>query len=338
MMDGENPTAGDGGASITDRLERMLSAESEPAQEAQPQQVETPQAEATDEPDEGVQQQDEPLQLTTSDLSKVLGLDESILNVGEDGTITVKTKIDGQEGVAKLKDLLADHQKRGHSDKLMREAAELKKQAEARQAEIDQQAQARMQQVEQLANVAAQELMREYQSIDWNTLRQTDPGQYAALRADFAERNQKLSTVFQQAQMERAKQTQAMQAKHAEVLQQQAQRLPELIPEWKDQATQAREVGEIREWAVKQGFEPQEVDNFTLAHHVAVMRKAMLYDKLQAKKPAIEQKVREAPKIVKPGGANISSQEQTLRNLKTQVRASGGKRGIAEYLLATGKV
>ena len=68
------------------------------------------------------------------------------------------------------------------------------------------------------------------------------------------------------------------------------------------------------------------------------MRKAMLYDKLQAKKPAIEQKVREAPKIVKPGGANISSQEQTLRNLKTQVRASGGKRGIAEYLLATGKV
>ena len=112
MMDGENPTAGDGGASITDRLERMLSAESEPAQEAQPQQVETPQAEATDEPDEGVQQQDEPLQLTTSDLSKVLGLDESILDVGEDGTITVKTKIDGQEGVAKLKDLLADHQKR----------------------------------------------------------------------------------------------------------------------------------------------------------------------------------------------------------------------------------
>lgn len=337
-MDGsENPTAGDSGASITERLERMLSNDSEPAEVKAPQAVETPPE--TDEPTEGVQQQeDEPLQLTTTDLSKVLGLDESILDVGEDGTITVKTKIDGEEGVAKLKDLLADHQKRGHSDKVMREAAELKKQAEARQAEIEQQAQARMAQVEQLAAVAAKELMREYQGIDWNALRQTDPGQYAALKQEFNERNAQLQAVFQQNAQQRAQQEQAMQAKRAEFLQQQAQRLPEVIPEWKDQATQSKEVGEIRDWALKHGFEAQEVDNFTLAHHVAVMRKAMLYDRLQEKKPVIENKVRTAPKIVKPGQSVDTGPDQQLRNLKTKVKASGGKQGIAEWLIAAGKV
>ena len=342
-MDGENPTAGDSGASITDRLERMLSGPSEPEQ-TQPQEArESAPIEASPDTevdtDEGVKQAEpEPLKLSTADLAELLDLDENLIDVADNGKVVIKTKIDGKEGTAKLQDFLKNYQIQGHAENKAREAAEKEKAVQARQAEIEQQAQARMAQVEQLASVAAKELMREYQGIDWNTLRQTDPGQYAALKQEFAERNAQLQGVFQQAAQERAQQQQAMQAKRAEFLQQQAQRLPEVIPEWKDPATQSKEVGEIRDWALKQGFEAQEVDNFTLAHHVAVMRKAMLYDRLQEKRPVIENRVRTAPKIVKPGQTVENGPDQQMRNLRTQIKASGGKKGIAEYLIASGKV
>lgn len=335
-MDGENPTTGDSGASITDRLERFLS-DSEPAAEVKtPVEVESDQAEVV--PEGATEQEEETQTVSTADVAKLLGVDESALDVDEDGTIKVKTKIDGKEGAAKFQELLKNYQLQGHAENKARQAAELEKALTARRAEIEQQAQARLQQVEQLSTVAASELMREYQSVDWNTLRVTDPGQYAALKADFQERNAKLQNVFQHVQQQAAQREQETARQRSEFLAQQAQKLPELIPEWKDTAIQARETGEIREWATKNGFQPQEIDSFVLAHHVQVMRKAMLYDKQQAAKPAIENKVRAAPRLVKPGQVAETGQAQTLRNLKTQIKASGGKRGIEEYLLASGKV
>lgn len=335
-MDGENPTSGEAGASITDRLERFLS--DEPAAESKDP-VEAKEDNSEVDPNGATEQEEEPQSVvSTADVAKFLGVDESALDVDEDGTIKVKTKIDGKEGTAKFQELLKNYQLQGHAENKARQAAEAQKALDARRAEIEQQATAKLQQVEQLANVAAAELMREYQSVNWEALRATDPGQYAALRADFQERNAKLQNVFQHAKQEAVQREQEMARSKAEFVAQQAAKLPEIIPEWKDPAIQSKEVGEIRDWALKNGFQPQEVDGFTMAHHVQVMRKAMLYDKQQQAKPAIENKVRQAPKLVKPGQVTDTGPGQQLRNLRTQIKASGGKRGIEEWLIASGKV
>jgi hypothetical protein len=64
----------------------------------------------------------------------------------------------------------------------------------------------------------------------------------------------------------------------------------------------------------------------------------MLFDKLQTSKTVIENKVRTAPKLVKPGQAEQTTQAQTAKNLRQNVIKSGGKQdSIAQYLLATGK-
>lgn len=334
-MTDENPTSGEAGASITDRLERFLS--DEPAAESKDP-VEAKEDNSEVDPNGATEQEEEPQSVSTADVAKFLGVDESALDVDEDGTIKVKTKIDGKEGTAKFQELLKNYQLQGHAENKARQAAEAQKALDARRAEIEQQATAKLQQVEQLANVAAAELMREYQSVNWEALRATDPGQYAALRADFQERNAKLQNVFQHAKQEAVQREQEMARSKAEFVAQQAAKLPEIIPEWKDPAIQSKEVGEIRDWALKNGFQPQEVDGFTMAHHVQVMRKAMLYDKQQQSKPAIENKVRQAPKLVKPGQVTDTGPGQQLRNLRTQIKASGGKRGIEEYLIASGKV
>lgn len=339
-LDQENPTAGDSGASITDRIGSYLAAQDAPQQTTEPSpQGKEPDA-ATGEPgDEGDQgQAQEPQQIALSDVAKWLGVEESALDVDQDGSIKVKTKIDGKEGAAKFADMLKDYQIRGHAENKAREVAERERAVETRRQEVEQQAQARLQQVEQLGNVAAAQLMREYQSIDWNALRQSDPGHYAALRADFQERNAQLQSVFQHAQQEAMQRQQQAARAQQEVVQKQTQRLPEIIPEWKDEATANKERGEIRTWATKAGFEPSEIDGFTMAHHVAVMRKAMLYDRLQESKAAVEKQVRLAPTLAKPGSAQPQSKEAKLSDLRTQIRKTGGKQGVADYLKAKGIV
>lgn len=337
------PQAEAGGASTLDRLERYLSAQDAP-DTPEPQEPQAT-AEAPDsadepivEPDGDGQQSDEP-QLSTSDLAKYLGIDETALDLDEDGTVKLKTKVDGVEGAAKLQDLLKSYQLQEHVDKKAREAAEREKAIQARQQEVEQQVAQRLQHVEALANIAAQEMMREFQSINWQALEQQDAGQAALLRQKFQERQAQLRGVIHNVEQNKAHISQQSMAQRQQLLEREAQRLPELIPEWKDREVAAKEQREIRDWLGKQGFDPQEIDGFALAHHVSVVRKAMLHDRLQQSKPAIENKVRQAPKLVKPGQAPQNTQQQQLRNLKHSVQKSGGKSGAIEaYLMATGRV
>lgn len=345
-MDEQTATP-EGGASVQDRLERFLAVEDAPEQNAKETPKDVPDA-PTEKPveapeDDGSQQEQQP-QLTTADLAKVLGIDESALDVDEDGSIKVKTKIDGAEGNAKFADLLKSYQLEGHVNKKSMEVSERERALAARAQEVEQQVQARLQQVEHLANVAASEMMREYQSIDWNTLRQTDMAQYAALQLDFNNRKAQLSGVFQEVEKGKAQQSQQfaqnVQAKVAEEM----QRLPDVIPEWKNPEVLQKESSELRTWALKSGIPAQMVEAVSngplaSAETVAVWRKAMLFDRLQESKPAIENKVRTAPKIVRPGQAQQNTAAQNLQNLKQTVRKSGGKQGsVAAYLLAAGKV
>jgi hypothetical protein len=341
----QNPTPVEGGASTLDRLERYLAAQDEPdqTQAAQPEQSDNEPAEGaaenTVEPDgDGEEQATEP-QLSTSDLAKLLGLEEGALDLDEDGSVKLKTKVDGVEGAAKLQDLLKSYQLQEHVDRKAREAAEKEKAIQARQQEVEQQVAKRLEYAENLVNVAAQDLLREFQSIDWNHLEATDAGQAALLRQKFQERQAQLRGVMHNIEQNKAHSQQEALQKQQELLHREAARLSELIPEWKDQAVAQKERQEIRDWAVKAGFDPKELsDGFVFAHHVAVMRKAMQFDKLQQSRPAIENKVRTAPKLVKPGQAPQNTQAQQLRNLKLSVQKSGGKSDrVVEYLMATGR-
>jgi hypothetical protein len=332
-----NATLDEGASNLdpVERLERLLAAGDEPQDESQGSQT----AESKVEPDGGGEEQADEPQITTSDLAKYLGIDEAALDLDEDGTVKLRTKVDGQEGAAKLADLLKSYQLEGHVNKRSMELAEREKAMQAKAQEVEQQFSERLKYAENLTNIAAQQLLAEFQSIDWKTLEQTDPGTAALWRQKFQERHAQLQGVHNNIQQEKAQADQKSQAEKHAALAKEAARLPELIPEWKDAAVAAKERAELREWAIKAGYEPEEVDSISKAHHVAVLRKAMLADKLKATQPAIENKVRAAPKLVKPGQPAANAQEQSLRNLKLSVQKSGGKSGAVEqYLLATGRV
>lgn len=350
MGDEQNPTP-TGGDSTQERIQRFLAAEDTPAPKAtapEPSQADatTPEpaqaAEKPVEPDRDGEQQDEGPQITTADVAKYLGIDADSVDVDEDGTIKVKTKIDGTEGTAKLQDLLRSYQLQGHIDNKARAVAEAHKAAEARMQEVHQFAQQRLQQADALAQTAAQELLKEYQSVDWNTLRVTDPGQWAALQQDYKRRESQINQVFATVDQAKAQEQQRSQQAIQQRTAQEAEKLVELVPAWKDPQVFHKESTAVRTWAIQSGMPAEVVEAVSngpmvSAHLVAALHKAMLFDQLQAKKPEIENRVRTAPKIVKPGQAQQDGPSQQLKNIRQSISKSGGRQGVAAYLMATGR-
>jgi hypothetical protein len=341
-MQTENPTQS--GDSIQERLESLLSADEpqevteapqeEPTSEADPAEVEAEVETADDEGDEG----NEP-SLSLTDLAKYLGVDESALDVDEAGQLNLKTKVDGTEGKAKLTDLLTSYQLRGHLDNQTRAVAEQQKALAQQAAQQEAQVQARVQQVMDLASAAQAELNREFQNVDWQTLRVTDPAEYAASIQDYQARQAHINNIANNAAQQRQQYEAQQQHHQAETLKAEAQALPTLIPEWKDPVVADKERAEIKDWAINLGIPKEEVDQVSKASYVAVLRKAMMFDRMQSSKAAVEKKVHAAPRLVKPGQTQpANSQETNLRSIKAQIKQSGGKQGITDYLLASGKV
>jgi hypothetical protein len=343
-LDQENPTPGNEGASIEDRLVKFLEAEEAPAQpkelteaKAEGKAPETAE-EASEKPEDGDPEQSQEPQLSTADLAKILGVDETTFDVDGDGNISVKTKIDGKEGAAKFADLLKTYQLQGHAENRAREVAEKEKALQARQQEAEQQFAQRMQQAENLHKFAISELTREFQSINWAALEQENPGHAALLRQKYQDRNTQLQNGLMAVEHNKRQQMAQAQAKQREDMQAQAARLPELIPEWKDDAVASKEREAIVQWAAKAGLSPQDV-NLAKAEVIKLLHTAMKQSELQSARPAIENLVRKAPKIVKPGQAAVDSKAEKQQSLKRDVVKSGGKGGSLEaYLLATGKV
>lgn len=323
-------TPEEGGASTLDRLTRYLSAEEAPETKDQPDEGGNSERESVDTDDGGKETSDQP-QLTTSDLAKLLGVDETALDLDEDGSVKFKTKIDGTDGAAKLADVLKSYQLEGHVNKKSMELADREKAIQAKAQEAEAQFTQRLQYAEGLVGVAAKQLMAEYQSIDWRTLEQQDPGTAALYRQKFQEKQAELRGVLQNIQHEKSQSEQKNE-------QRERARLPDLIPEWRDAQVAEKERQELIAWLPKSGLEPGDLD-MGKASTIALVRRAMLADRLNSQKVEVENKVRKAPVLVKPGQPAQNSQAKTLLDLKQAVRKSGGKSGsVAAYLLASGKV
>ena len=352
----ENPT-GDSGASTLNRIESFLAAsEGEPEKREQQAAPEVPEApdtqaqeagpEVEEAPETDAPEQDDGPQLSVTDLAEYLGIEETALDVDEDGSVLVKTKIDGKEGAAKFNDLLKSYQLQGHIDNKSRAAAEQEKALMERATQFETYAKQQTEHLTRLAQVAHQELMRDAAGIDWDQLSRNDPAEYVAQQHEFQQRQTRINQLVQASQAQKQQADTAEQQRIALAAQTDGEKLPTLIPEWGNPEVRKAETAKLIEWSHKNGFTDQALKSLhearvdSAAAFLATMRKAMLYDQSQGKQTSIEKQVRTAPKLVKPGQSIDSKQRQqdSVRGLKESIRKSGGKSGIAEYLLATGKV
>ena len=327
------------GESTLDRLEALLSADDAPNEPTPP---EAKEADApTDEPDEvDAKDEDEetPNEYQLADVAKLLGADESSLDVDEDGSITIKTKIDGEEGKVKFSELVKSYQLKGFAEKTVREAAETRKQANEYAAQVQQQTQVQQVVISQIAEAKAIETeLAQYQSINWQQLIDSDPVQAMKLERQMRDLQGKHGQKVNEIQQAQQYVQQQQQQQSAASLESERQALLQAVPEWSSEATASKEKQLIAADLKTRGYSEREIQGLSDHKAVLLARDAMLYRQQKAANQTAEKQVRQAPKIIKPGSTGAKN-TNAIQKIHNEVKRTGSRQSVVDFLLASGKV
>lgn len=184
----------------------------------------------------------------------------------------------------------------------------------------------------QVAALGAQ--LAPYQRVDWVALATNDPLEYSKVKAQYDVLAQTYQNAAGQYDQMRQAVGQQAQALMQHTLQQEAQRLTERIPEWKDPAKYKAGATALREYLVSEGAAPEEIDGLTSSVAVAVAYKAMKYDQLLKSKADKSKLLNTKPPMTKPGAAQTpqSAGKQDYVKARADLKKTGDWRDAAKLL------
>lgn len=266
--------------------------------------------------DEGEQAKTEddsenPEEITIEDLAAYAGLESDRLDVNDDGQVLVKVKVDGQESSVPFQEVIANYQQVKHLSKETKETVELKKELKAQQAQAKATLDAELQKAQDLIQLAYQDLTSDYQSVNWTELEQDEPDRFAAMKIKFRDRQDNLVQRYNALVEERRKNQPDLTQSRKEV----GAKLVEAIPEWKDTNVAKKELEEIHTYAFQHGYTEEGIASIVNHEDYLLLRKAMLYDRLQEEKPSVEKVVRKVRKLAKPGATKPKAQPKTAEQI-----------------------
>jgi len=231
-------------------------------------------------------------------LAAELGLDSDKLVLNEDGEILINLKVNGKTEQVDLKEAIAGTQFSKANDEKARTLAEERKTFESERHQVAEAYQQQLKQVQGLGEMLQNKLTQDFQSIDWDRLRVTDPAEWAAKQQEFAQRNQELQQagqmLGQQMKAQQEQQAQVEAQERQQILQHERQLMIDSNPSWADEAKMKNDLSEIVEYAQASGFSDEELQDVIYSRHVNVLKKAMLYDK---GKTVAKNKVKQAPRM-----------------------------------------
>jgi hypothetical protein len=284
------------------------------------------------EPEEDVGQADDDDGLVA--LAQELGLDGDKLTLSEDGDIMVKLKVNGKEQAIDLKEAISQTQYSKANEEKARTIAEEKKTFESERTQVAEAFTQRLEHVQGLGQMLEKKLMAEYQSVDWDRLRVTDPAEWTAKQVEFQRTQQELQqagqAVGQQLRYAKEQQGQQEQQWRQQTLQQERAAMLDAVPEWQDESRMKGDLTEIVEYAKGAGFSEEELQDVVFNRHVQTLRKAMLYDKGQT---VAEKKVKTAPKVQRASNGRFVSKQKSKANklIERAKNAKGANKRAAQH-------
>ena len=241
-----------------------------------------------------------------------------------------RVKANGEELEVSLDELLNGYSRTADYQKKTQSLAEQRKAVEAERSKIAETAKVRDTYAQRL-QVIEQMLQQQSGTEDLTQLRENDPIGYALAVADRSEKEKQIQAI--RAERQRVQQEQAQQ--QSQVLQshvqQEQQKLIDLIPEFKDEAKAEVIRRDIRVYAKSIGFSDQELSQVYDSRAVTALYKSMMYHKLVAGKSGTLKKVQSAPKTLRPGTSNPKSSDQEAQKKDFErLRQSGNKKDAAK--------
>jgi hypothetical protein len=338
--------------SVTDQISALLMEEQNPqpvkkepkaakpkAPESEPELPPSEDSMDSDEDVEGYDEPGDPDEVEEPDLpdnedddgettwSKVLGVPEDKVVLDDDGEFAgFKIKVDGKVEVIPTADLIAGFQNNKSNTQKSKAIAEEKKQLEAHKTQLLQEYGNKIKDAEALTTYLENSLVKEYQGVDWNNLRYSNPGEYAALVQDYnirVDEIQKIKTAtdtvkqqeIENYQQEFGQRTQAY-------IQGQVQQAIEKHPEWQDTKKFKAALGDMQNFVTETyGFSAQEFADVKDARILDLILDAKRY---RAGKTVAEQKLaKPVGKFQKPTG-KVKPSKTKLEQLTSKAKASSG--------------
>lgn len=263
-------------------------------------QPETVEAEANESVEEEVSEGEE--EVVAEDMeAQDEGEEEAEVEEEELETQYYTVKAAGEEKQVTLDELMQGYQLGADYTKKTQEVAEQRKAVEAERRAVEEAKQVRDTYAQRLQAIEQFLTSGEDSPEDLAAMKENDPIGYAVKVAELTEKKEQLAQVRAEqqrlAQQQQAEQQQSM----AQMVQQEAQKLSQVLPEFSDPTKGEQLRSEIRNYGKSVGFTDQELAQVYDSRHVLILHKAMQYDKLQKSKPNVKKKVAEAPKMVKAG-------------------------------------
>lgn len=263
----------------------------EPAASEAQQEEEVVETEASESEDESEATQD------AEDESESEG--EEVAEEDEQQPATYRVKVDGEEVEVTLDELQKGYSR---TQDYTRKTQALAEQRKAAEAEFEQVRQERAYYA-QMLNALQEQLSQQEPQPDWDALYQENPMEWVRQRELFREKQEKLQAVQSEKQRLAAIQQQEEAKAMQERLVEEAKKLVEVIPEWKDAKRANEERTKLVETAKRVGFSDADLENIMDHRALIVLRKAALYDELMGKKGQIKPVPAKGPKLAKPGSA-----------------------------------
>jgi len=345
MSESSYPTENSMAADPTDEIAALLMGESEGEEVKDPTQTDqTLEAEDPDDPEdtdgEAEESTEEVDEVETSDeeteevdyseaLSEAFGVDQEQILVEEDGSLSIKLKVDGEVSTQPLKELIRGVQSEKSITKRSMALAEDQKSFERYAKEQQTLYKESLEQGAALTEMLEQELMSDYQALNWEELRQYDPAEYAAKRSDFGARYQKLTRVKDElkvkGQEDADTQTRDRTVKQQEHLRGEYQKVVGNNPTWTDPKLYEAGMNDLKSFGSEvYGFSPQEFNNVSDSRLIELLKDAKAY---RDGSKVTKKKVLKVPKLQKSKGVRKSRKVSKLDRLtKAAQKASGANR------------
>lgn len=235
---------------------------------------------------------------------------------------TYTVRVNGEDVEVSLDELLTGYSR---TQDYTRKTMALADQRKSLESELNQIRQERQQLAQVLSQIDVQD---QEQEPNWDQLYQQDPIEWVRQRELWREKQERKRALVEERQRLLQAQESDKQRIISEFVGQEAKRLVEVIPTWRDEKVAKAEKAQVADYARDLGFTDQEIAQFYDSRAVAALYKAMKYDQLQSGKPKAKAKV--AP-VAKAGTAQSQpKQRDAYKKAQQRLAKSGNVRDAAD--------
>jgi len=273
-------------------------------------------------------------------LASYLGIDEDRLIINDDGSVSVSAIIDGASKAVDLKELVASYQMQGHVNNKSMALENQRKEFERDRSEVNKHMQSKVAELNSLGKMMEDELVSEYNNVDWDRLRSESPSDWAAFRQEFAERAQKVQRAKSAASQELKnlfdEQAGKQEAIQQRIIQEQRNLMLSENPQWSNPETLKKDQESMRVFLDEAyGFSAEELSGISDYRLIKVIRDVQAFR--QGKKNATDNLQKTLPKFKKSGIAAKASTDMSkaraAKNKRAALRSSGSTSDAASILL-----